>query len=77
MAPDIQRREILDWYHLSENLEKVGGSMQRLNKAKALLWKGDVNATAALFEACKRKRDMLPPVLAASKSSPSIKRRAS
>lgn len=23
-------REILDWYHLRENLHKVGGSIQRL-----------------------------------------------
>ncbi len=35
MAPDSQRREILDWYHLMENLEKVGGSVRRLNQARA------------------------------------------
>jgi hypothetical protein len=27
-----QRREILDWYHLMENLHKVGGSNQRLRQ---------------------------------------------
>jgi hypothetical protein len=26
---EVERREILDWYHLMENLEKVGGSLKR------------------------------------------------
>lgn len=56
MAADTQRREILDWYHLNENLEKVGGSMRRLNQARACLWKGNVDATIALFEDCKHKQ---------------------
>lgn len=56
MASDTQRREILDWYHLMENLEKVGGSMRRLNQARALLWKGDVDATLTLFEDCNHKQ---------------------
>ena len=38
-----QRREILDWYHLMENLHKVGGSNQRLRQAKNLLWQGLVD----------------------------------
>ena len=25
-----QRREVLDWYHLIENLQRVGGSLKRL-----------------------------------------------
>lgn len=28
------RREILDWYHLNENLQKVGGSIKRLKQAE-------------------------------------------
>lgn len=56
MAAEGERREILDWYHLMENLEKVGGSRQRLNQARALLWKGNVDDTLALFEDCKRKQ---------------------
>lgn len=56
MAPESQRRELLDWYHLMENLEKVGGSNQRLNQARALLWKGNVDATTNLFEECKHKQ---------------------
>jgi len=31
--------EILDWYHLKENLYKVGGSLKR-TQAEALLWQG-------------------------------------
>lgn len=31
------RREVLDWYHLKENLHKVGGSIKRLNQASAWL----------------------------------------
>ncbi|NMF60341.1 hypothetical protein [Pseudanabaena yagii] len=54
MATEEQRREILDWYHLMENLEKVGGSIRRLNDAKALLWKGNVDDTMRLSsKVCK------------------------
>jgi hypothetical protein len=56
MAPELQRREILDWYHLMENLEKVGGSIRRLKKARALLWKGKVEATISLIEECKHRQ---------------------
>jgi len=43
------RREVLDWFHLIENLHKVGGSLQRLNQAENLLWQGKVDDTIALF----------------------------
>jgi hypothetical protein len=56
MVPDSQRRESLDWYHLMENLQKVGGSMRRLHEAEALLWQGQVDATLVLFEECKHKQ---------------------
>lgn len=56
IATPVQRREILDWYHLKENLHKVGGSLKRLNQAEAWLWKGDVDQTLALFEECKQKQ---------------------
>lgn len=55
IAPEGERREILDWYHLSENLHKVGGSLQRLNQAQSLLWQGQVDATKALFADCNFK----------------------
>ncbi|WP_250123186.1 ISKra4 family transposase [Chroococcidiopsis sp. CCMEE 29] len=51
-----QRREILDWYHLVENLHKVGGSIKRLHQAEALLWQGQVEAAMALFSNCQRKQ---------------------
>jgi len=50
------RWEILDWYHLKENLFKVGGSLKRLRQAESLLRQGDVEATIALFANWKRKQ---------------------
>jgi hypothetical protein len=50
-TPEEQRREILDWFHLMENLHKVGGSMQRINTVKEFLWQGRVDdALAKLSE---------------------------
>jgi hypothetical protein len=37
------RLEILDWYHLRENLYKVGGSLKRLKQAETNLWHGQVD----------------------------------
>ena len=51
-----QRREILDWYHLMENLHKVGGSNQRLRQAKSFLWHGLIDEAIALFDELKKKR---------------------
>ncbi len=56
IATAEQRLEILDWYHLVENLHKVGGSIKRLHQAKGLLWQGQVEATIALFGECRRKQ---------------------
>jgi hypothetical protein len=55
-ATPAQRREVLDWYHLNENLHKVGGSLKRLRQAEALLWKGQVDETLALFADMTRKQ---------------------
>ena len=52
----VQRREILDWYHLVENLGKVGGSQQRLNAAEACLWQGDVDGAIAQFNDWQHER---------------------
>ena len=49
-------REILDWYHLMENLYKVGGSNQRLKRAKNFLWQGLVNDAIAVFDDLKKKQ---------------------
>lgn len=51
-----QRREILDWYHLVENLGKVGGSLQRLNLVEALLWKGEVDQAIKEFADWKHEK---------------------
>lgn len=51
-----QRREILDWYHLKENLYKVGGSLKRLGQAETLLWQGLVDEARALFADFRRKQ---------------------
>ncbi|WP_445305275.1 ISKra4 family transposase [Microcoleus sp. w2-18aC4] len=48
--PQGRRREILDWFHLMENLHKVGGSNKRLEPARKLLWEGQVKETIKLFE---------------------------
>jgi hypothetical protein len=56
IATTSQRLEILDWYHLKENLHKVGGSNKRLNQAEAWLWQGRVEETIALFTNCQRKQ---------------------
>lgn len=50
------RLEILDWYHLRENLHKVGGSIKRLKQAEDLLWTGQVDRTIALFADLNKKQ---------------------
>jgi hypothetical protein len=51
-----QRREILDWYHLVENLGKVGGSQPRLDAVEAWLWQGDVDGAMAQFNDWQHER---------------------
>lgn len=51
VAPE-HRVEILDWYHLMENLHKVGGSLQRHAQARQLLWCGQVDPAIAVFDEC-------------------------
>ena len=51
-----ERREVLDWYHLMENLHKVGGSNQRLRQAKNYLWTGLVNDAISLFDDLNKKQ---------------------
>ena len=51
-----QRLEILDWYHLHENLCKVGGSLKRLAQIKKHLWHGRVDEAQQLLSECKRKQ---------------------
>jgi hypothetical protein len=51
-----ERREILDWFHLVENLHKVGGSLKRLIQAKTLLWQGKIDETLILISPLKSKK---------------------
>jgi hypothetical protein len=53
--PQGERREVLDWFHLMENLHKVGGSLKRIAQAETLLWEGKVEETLNLFEGLKGK----------------------
>jgi len=50
-----ERREVLDWYHLMENLHKVGGSNQRLRQARNYLWHGLMDDTMVLFDELRKK----------------------
>ncbi|BAZ11385.1 hypothetical protein NIES4071_32110 [Calothrix sp. NIES-4071] len=53
---EFQQLQILDWYHLKENLYKVGGSLKRLKAAETLLWQGNVDETQALFTSLRSKQ---------------------
>lgn len=55
VAKSERRRELLDWYHLVENLFKVGGSFGRLHQAKTYLWQGQIEQAIACFEQCQAK----------------------
>lgn len=56
LDPQVQRLEILDWYHLMENLAKVGGSQRRLTAVEACLWQGEVEGAVRQFEGCSHER---------------------
>ncbi|MEN9519998.1 MAG: hypothetical protein RLZZ381_2586 [Cyanobacteriota bacterium] len=51
----------MDWFHLKENLFKVGGSLKRLRQGETFLWQGKVEQASALFqqECPKRARKFL------------------
>jgi hypothetical protein len=54
--PQGETREILDWFHLVENLYKVGGSLKRIHQGKNLLWQGKVDEALALFYPLNKKQ---------------------
>ena len=47
-APQIPD-EILDWFHLMENLHKVEATPEQLRQAETLLWEGQVDKTLTLL----------------------------
>lgn len=51
------KREVLDWYHLKENLYKVKeSSSEHLKQVETLLWHGRVKAALSEFEQHKSKQ---------------------
>ena len=53
--PQGETRQILDWFHLVENLYKIGGFNKRIAQGKKLHWQGKVHETLALFSSLKKK----------------------
>jgi hypothetical protein len=45
-----EREEILDWYHLMENLHKVTGAKGKINRVKNHLWWGEVGKALSLLK---------------------------
>jgi hypothetical protein len=43
------KREVLDWYHLKENLSKIGGSNARIKQVENYLWSGKIELALAKF----------------------------
>lgn len=49
-------REVLDWYHLLENLHNVGGSLKRLALAENYLWHGWIDSAIAAFDGLQSRQ---------------------
>lgn len=49
------KREVLDWYHLKENLSKIGGSNARIKQVENYLWSGKIELALAKFEGLEGK----------------------
>jgi hypothetical protein len=56
IATKEQRREILDWYHLKENLYKIPLNEKRLKKVESCLWKGNVEGALALLDKSRQSQ---------------------
>lgn len=50
------KREVLDWYHLVENLYKIGLSKKRLMQLKTSLWRGLTDEALELLANCNSKQ---------------------
>ena len=50
-----QRRKVLDWYHLKENLHKVGGSLKRIRSVESQLWQGSTVEAIGEFVGVRSK----------------------
>jgi hypothetical protein len=56
IATKEQRREILDWYHLKENIYKIPLSENRLKKVEHCLWKGNLEGALASLEKSRQSQ---------------------
>lgn len=56
IADDWQRFEILDWYHLIENLYKLEQPLSKLKRIKHLLWHGEVDTAIKVLQKCKHRQ---------------------
>ena len=56
IATTESRREILDWYHLKENLYKIPLAQKRLKQAETCLWRGDVEGALGLLQRSRQKQ---------------------
>ena len=54
IGEDYERREVLDWYHLVENLYKIGGSIKRIKRVENHLWSGEIEVALDEFKTSKR-----------------------
>jgi hypothetical protein len=61
-----QRREVLDWYHLTENLHKVGGSNRRIRQVEKHLWQGLVNDAIAKFNELEKNKPQTSKIISAN-----------
>ncbi|MBC6477024.1 MAG: hypothetical protein EBE86_023150 [Hormoscilla sp. GUM202] len=53
LLPDNGKREVLDWYHLVENIYKIGEDKKRLRQITSSLWRGFIDEALELLVTCK------------------------
>ena len=53
IGESVQRQEILDWYHLKENLYKIEADSELLERLETQLWVGEIKETIALLNEVK------------------------
>lgn len=56
ISTDWHRFEILDWYHLVENLYKLGQPVSWLKRVKRLLWHGKIDTAIEVLRKCRHRQ---------------------
>lgn len=54
VGKEESREEVLDWYHLTENLYKVTGAREKIKEIKNHLWSGEIGKALSLL----KRRDL-------------------